>query len=73
MGRDGGRSDWIVTHDPSGTFLHRRFRLGDMQRSAKDHIWPEGIIFRNLQTEQVIIFQHGRLTPVQRCAGASEM
>ena len=63
MGREGGRSEWILVQDPSETFLHRRFRFGDMQQSAKDRTWPEGIIFRNLQTKQTMIFQQGRLTP----------
>jgi len=69
MGREGSHCDWLVTHDPTETFLHRRFRAGDLQRSAKDHTWPEGIIFRNLQTKPVMIFQQGRLTPVRCCAG----
>jgi hypothetical protein len=53
--------DWLVTHDPSDTFTNRFFRLSDVRQSAQDCAWPEGIVFRNLRTKQVMIFQQGQL------------
>jgi hypothetical protein len=63
MGRDGGRCDWVVIHDPSNTFTQRNFRLCDLRQSAKDSAWPEGIAFRNIRTQQAMVFRRGQLTP----------
>jgi hypothetical protein len=53
--------DWLVTHDPSDTFTDRSFRIADVRQSAQDCVWPEGIVFLNLRTEQVAVYQHGKL------------
>ncbi len=53
--------DWLVTHDPSDTFTNRFFRLSDVRQSAQDCTWPEGIVFRNLRTDQIVVFRWGEL------------
>jgi hypothetical protein len=53
--------DWLVTHDPSDMFTNRSFRFADVRQSAEDCAWPEGIVFRNLRTDQIMVFQRGKL------------
>ena len=37
MGQEGSRCDWLVTHDPTETSLHRAFRLGERPYLAGGH------------------------------------
>lgn len=52
---------WLVIEDPSGDFLGRQFQTVDLQFSAENFTWPNGIRFMNVKTEQIKKYQNGVL------------
>jgi hypothetical protein len=52
---------WLVIEDPSGDFIGRRFQTVDLQCSAENFTWPNGIRFMNTKTEQIKTYQNGIL------------
>lgn len=52
---------WLVIEDPSGDFIGRRFQTADLQFSAENFTWPDGIRFMNIKTEQIKMYRNGVL------------
>jgi hypothetical protein len=46
---------------PNGDFLHRRFRQLDLNCSAAERTWPEGITFQHVKTGARVHYRAGRL------------
>ena len=53
--------EWIVQCDPSGTFTAGRFTLTTIRQSARDGVWPEGIIFQHQTSTQKLRYVQGEL------------
>ena len=51
---------WEVVQDPEQIFSGA-FRWTDVHQSALDQFWPEGIVFRNKVTGEVLAYQAGKL------------
>jgi hypothetical protein len=52
---------WLVIEDPSGDFIGRQFQTVDLQSSAENFTWPNGIRFMNIKTEQIKMYRNGVL------------
>lgn len=58
---------WLVVCDPThsratpGDFYRRLFRRTDLERSARDCTWPEGIRFRHLPSGRELVYRAGKL------------
>lgn len=61
--------DWLVATDPTDTFTHRLFRSYDLQQSAQDCTWPEGIRFANRVTGEQLVFHRGQLKRLETRIG----
>ena len=57
--------DWFVLMDPSDTFTQRLFHWRDLETSARQQVWPEGIVFRNQVTGEQRRYAGGQLLPWQ--------
>jgi hypothetical protein len=57
--------DWFVVLDPSDTFTWRLFHWRDLETSAQQQVWPEGIVFRNQVTGEQRRYAGGQLLPWQ--------
>ena len=53
--------DWFVVLDPSDTFTQRLFHWRDLETSAQQQVWPEGIVFRNQVTGEHRRYADGQL------------
>ncbi len=53
--------DWFVVLDPSDTFTQRLFHWRDLETSAQQQVWPEGIVFRNQVTGEQRRYADGHL------------
>lgn len=52
---------WQVIRDPTGDFQGRYFTQIDLEASAENHTWPEGIVFWNQVSGRRIRFRAGTL------------
>jgi hypothetical protein len=63
---------WLVVRDPThsratpGDFYRRLFRRTDLERSAQDRTWPEGICFRHLPSGRELVYRSGKLQQVKQ-------
>ena len=63
--------DWFVVIDPSDTFTQRLFHWRDVETSAQQQVWPEGIVFRNQVTGEQRRYAGGQLIPWQALTQAA--
>jgi hypothetical protein len=62
---------WLVVSDPThsraipGDFYQRLFRRTDLDHSAHDRTWPDGIRFRHLPSGRELVYQSGKLQRVR--------
>ena len=52
---------WLVIEDPSGDFTGNLFQTTDLQCSASESTWPDGIRFMNIRTEAIKAYRNGVL------------
>ena len=60
---------WQVIHDPTkskyspGLFYHHLFRKSDVFLLSNETVnyWPEGIVFKNITTGEIVKFHNGKL------------
>ncbi len=63
--------DWFVVLDPTDTFTQRLFHWRDLETSAQQQVWPEGIVFRNQVTGEQRRYASGQLIQLQDLALAA--
>ncbi|MDX9993493.1 MAG: hypothetical protein RBS68_15735 [Anaerolineales bacterium] len=52
---------WLVIEDPSKDFVGRQFQPIDLQLSAENFTWPNGIKFKNTKTGEIKTYRDGVL------------
>jgi len=61
--------DWMVSYHPEEKdFTGRRFRSSDVQYGS----WPEGMIFTNVNTGEVLVWKNKRGVAVTTSVKATE-
>jgi len=63
------RYDWMVSYHPEDKdFTGRKFRASDVQYGS----WPEGMIFTNVNTGEVLVWKNKRAVAVTTSVKATE-
>ena len=61
--------DWMVSYHPEDKdFTGRKFRASDVQYGS----WPEGMIFTNINTGEVLVWKNKRAVAVKTSIKATE-